>query len=149
MTSCVFCDSSHPFSPSDRYIVYENEFVTVSHMLDSDGPTYLGRLALQSKRHAHGYAELTDDEARAIGLATTRVSQALKSCTTAENVYSIFFAEVVPHLHLLMTARYPETPEGYWRMEILDWPDAPRGGPEDVLQPCDHMREWFAEGSVA
>jgi hypothetical protein len=40
-----------------------------------------------------------------------RLSKALKTCTGAEKVYVEAYYEVVPHLHLLLTARYPGTPQ--------------------------------------
>ena len=144
---CVFCTSSHPFAPDGDFTFYEDELVAASHMLDADGRTYLGHVALQTKRHVHGFAELTDKEAQAVGLALSRVSWALKRCTGAGNVYAIYFAEVVPHLHVLMTARYPATPEKYWRMNILDWPDAPRGDEAAVRRLCAEMRAAVASRS--
>ena len=144
--SCVFCQSLHPMAPDDGFVVYEDELVAASHTIDGDGQTYLGHFALQSKRHARGFAELTDAEAQAIGLAVSRVSWAIKQCTAAENVYEICFAEVVPHLHVLMTARYPGLPQEYWRMNVFGWPDAPRGDDADVRQLCAHMRQVLASG---
>jgi diadenosine tetraphosphate (Ap4A) HIT family hydrolase len=144
---CVFCQSLRPFAPDDDFILYHDDLVAVSHMVDADGRTYLGQVALQTKRHAHGFAELTNDEAQAVGLAMSHVSWALKRCTGAANVYAIFFAEVVPHLHVLMTARYPDTPETYWRMNILDWPDAPRGDEAAVMRLCADLRGALASRS--
>jgi histidine triad (HIT) family protein len=144
---CVFCASSHAFAPDADFTFYEDELVAASHMLDADGRTYLGHVALQTNRHVHGFAELTDEEAQAVGLAMSRVSWALKRCTGAENVYAIYFAEVVPHLHVLMTARYPATPEKYWRMNILNWPDAPRGDEAAVRSLCAEMRAALASRS--
>ena len=119
-------------APSDDYVVYRNDLVSATHVVNEGEPSYLGHIALQTKRHARGYAELTDEEAEAVGLATTRISRALKSSTRAENVYAVFFAEVIPHLHVLLTVRYQGTPREYWRMGVFDWPDAPQGGSTEV-----------------
>lgn len=107
------------------FVVYGNAFVLATHVVE-DGPSYLGQLLLQTKRHIPGYAELLDDEAQAVGLATARLSRALKTCIDAEKVYVVTFAEVVPHLHTFLTSRYAGTPPEYWRMNIDRWPDAPR-----------------------
>ena len=87
-----------------------------------------------------GLAELTEAEGQAFGLAVTRLSKALKACTGAEKVYAEAYYEVVPHLHMLLTARYPGTPQEFWRWKIGDWPEAPRGGAKEVIDLCDRLR---------
>jgi histidine triad (HIT) family protein len=139
VTDCVFCQALQPSAERPPFAVYEDAFVLATHVVD-DGPSYLGQLLLQTKRHIPGYAELLDDEARAVGLATARLSRALKTCTDAEKVYVVTFAEVVPHLHTFLTSRYPATPPDYWRMNVERWPDAPRGGRQTVTSLCECLR---------
>ena len=50
-----------------------------------------------------------------MGLLITRLSSALKACTDAEKVYAVFYGVVTPHLHVHLTARYPDTPAEYLR----------------------------------
>jgi histidine triad (HIT) family protein len=144
MYNCVFCKSRHPMSSNERYVVYEDDDVLASHIVSSDTNIYLGHLVLHPRRHARGYAELTDKEARSVGLATARVSRALKDVTGAENVYAVFFGEAVPHLHVLLTSRYAGTPQEYWRINITDWPEAPRGDTQAVIQLSDNLRKELA-----
>lgn len=136
---CVFCHALQPSDERNRLVVYEDELVLATHLV-ADGPSYLGQLLLQTKRHIPNYAELLDDESRAVGIATARLSRALKSCTNAETIYVVTLAEVVPHLHTFLTSRYLGTPPEYWRMNIERWPDAPRGGREALTSLCDWLR---------
>ncbi len=102
---------------------------------------------LETKRHTPGFADLTSTEAQAIGLLITRLSNALKACTGAEKVYAVFYGEVTPHLHIHLTARYPDTPAEYLRWNIEDWPDAPRGNMDDVAALCRRLRSELANSS--
>ncbi|GEM_PF-1115375 len=145
MADCVFCASTIPFAPDSRFLVYEDDLVAASHMTTQKDPTtYLGHLVLQSKRHVRDFSGLTPTEAGAVGRAIQRLSAGVKATTAAENVYAVFFAEVVPHLHVLLTARYPKTPERYWRMNILEWPEAPRGDLTAVAALCERVRQSTA-----
>ncbi|MGI8968871.1 MAG: HIT family protein [Chloroflexota bacterium] len=139
-TDCLFCTTLLPSARLADVTVYEDDLVYASHVVDEDGLTYLGQLILQTKRHVPGYAELTDGEAIAIGLAIVRISRALKACTDAEKIYVVTFAEVVPHLHTYLTSRYPGTPPQYWRMNIENWPDAPQGDRGAVVSLCECLR---------
>src|SRR6185312_10653946 len=121
MESCLFCDVQR--SQPQATVVYEDALAYVYHPTE-DTSGYLGHLILIPRRHAPDYASLTDDEAQAIGLLTTRISRALKSCAGAEKVYVVFYGEVTPHLHIHLTARYPGVPPEYLRWNIEDWPDA-------------------------
>ncbi|HZT97093.1 MAG TPA: HIT family protein [Chloroflexota bacterium] len=145
-SDCVFCDVVQSPNSSSDLIVYQDDLVLAAHVLDHEGATYLGQLLLQTKRHVPGYAELTDGEAVAAGLALTRVARALKACTAAEKIYAFTFAEVVPHLHTYVTSRYRGTPVEYWRMNVQQWPDAPRGDRQAVGALCERLRT--ALGSV-
>lgn len=141
MESCLFCDVQR--SQPSATVVYEDTLAYVYHPTD-DAPGYLGHLILIPGRHAPDYASLTSEEAQAIGLLTTRISRALKACAGAEKVYVVFYGEVTPHLHIHLTARYPETPADYLRWKIEDWPDAPRGGPDATAALCGRLRAMLA-----
>lgn len=141
MESCLFCAAQRSQPPTT--VVYEDALAYAYHPTD-DAPGYLGHLILIPRRHALDYASLTCDEAQAIGLLTTRLSRALKACAGAEKVYAVFYGEVTPHLHIHLTARYPETPADYLRWNIEDWPDAPRGDADAVAALCARLRAALA-----
>ena len=141
MENCLFCDVQR--SQPSATVVYEDALAYVYHPTD-DAPGYLGHLILIPRRHAPDYASLTCQEAQAIGTLTTRISRALKSSADAEKVYAVFYGEVTPHLHIHLTARYPETPADYLRWNVEDWPDAPRGGPDATAALCGRLRAMLA-----
>jgi histidine triad (HIT) family protein len=141
---CLFCQIQQGLVPSAGGAIYEDELVYATHYSQGGLPEYLGHLVVQTRRHAPTFADLTDCEARAVGLLITRLSRALKECVGAERCYVVFFGEVVPHLHVLLTARYPDTPQEYWRSNIGAWPDAPMGGVEEITALCDRLRAYLA-----
>lgn len=141
MNTCPFCTIYKDLGG----ILYEDDFVYAHHYSRDEEPGYLGHLMLKTKRHVPGLADLTEAEAQAVGLGMARLSKALKACTGAEKIYVEAYYEVVPHLHFHLTARYPETPQEYWRWKVGDWPDAPQGGPEEITALCEQLREYLAQ----
>lgn len=144
MDGCPFCATyeNPPFTFGG--ILYEDDLVSAHHSYHEEEPNYLGHLLLRTKRHVPGLAELTEAEGQAIGLAVARLSKALKTCTGAEKVYAEAYYEVVPHLHLFLTARYPGMPQEFWRWKIGEWPDAPQGGAKEVAALCDRLRAYLS-----
>ena len=114
------------------------------HYCQKDSPNYLGYLLLSTKRHVPGLGELTEPEGQSIGLAVARLSKALQACTRAEKVYAEAYYEVNPHVHVILTARYPGLPKEYWRWNVGDWPEAPRGNPEAVAALSAQLRTRLA-----
>jgi len=144
MKNCLFCDIQRGLRPPAGGPIYEDEFVYAHHADFDDGPAYLGRLAVETKRHTPDFADLTPDEAQAVGLLISRLSHTLKVCTGAEKVYVEFYAEVTPHLHTFLTARYPGTPAEYLRWNVGNWPSAPRGGVDEITALCQRLRSTLA-----
>lgn len=140
MEICPFCRQQQGEVPVVGGVLYEDHHVYACHLQREGEPTYLGSVQVETKRHVPTYAELTEDEARALGLLVSRISRALKVCTGVEHVYVYFFGEVIPHLHTFVVARYPDAPEAYWRLRVSEWPDAPRGDPAEVAAFCDRLR---------
>lgn len=147
MENCLFCDMQRGLRPVAGGPVYEDTLVYAHHAQPENGPTYLGHLLLETKRHTPGFADLMPAEAQTVGLLITRLSNALKVCTGAEKVYAVFYGEVTPHLHVHLTARLPDTPPDYLRWNIEDWPDAPRGGVDEIAALCHKLRSLLADGS--
>jgi diadenosine tetraphosphate (Ap4A) HIT family hydrolase len=46
----------------------------------------------------------------------------------------------VRHLHVHLVPRYPGTPADYKGHRVTEWPDAPRGGAEEVAALCERLR---------
>ena len=145
MNECLFCDIQQGRAPLAGGPIYEDDLVFAHHAEFDDGPVYLGQLAVETKRHVPDFADLTSEEAAAVGLVIARLSHAIKICTGAEKVYVEFYAEVTPHLHVFLTARYPGTPAEYLRWRVKEWPEAPRGGVDDVAALCQRLRATLAD----
>ena len=143
---CQFCQIQQGLVSVPGGQVYEDELVSAHHYSQGEESIYMGYLVVQTRRHVPTFAELTDAEAQAVGLLITRLGRALKACVGAERTYIVFYGEVVPHLHVLLTARYPGTPPEYWRSSVYDWPDAPRGGPEEIAVLCERLRTFLKKG---
>lgn len=120
----------------------EDELVYAGHAQIREGQTtaYLGYLMVEPKRHAPGLADLTDEEAKALGLLVTCISRALKASEGAEHIYAFVLGDLVPHLHIHVVPRYPGAPPEYWGVHVDEWPDAPRGGPEEMAALCERLR---------
>lgn len=83
-------------------IIYENDLIFISHaqLWGNEKEHYLGHVFVESKRHVAELAELTDQEAQAIGLFTSRVAKALLHTESMEHVYTFFIGDGVPHVHI-------------------------------------------------
>lgn len=124
--------------------IYEDELVYAGHIRSDQGPTYLGYLMVELKRHAPGLAEQTGEEAQAVGLLVARLSRALKASEGAEHVYLFVFGHHVPHLHLHLVPRYPGAPREYWGTKVDEWPEAPHGDATEIAAVCERLRAYLA-----
>jgi histidine triad (HIT) family protein len=109
--------------------VAADDLVVVSHVSPrapfvTGGLVCLGHLVVEPRRHAPGWADLTDAEAGAVGRWCARASRALLSVTDAERVYSAVIGHGVPHLHVHLIPRYPQTPSEYEWHRVNAWPGA-------------------------
>jgi histidine triad (HIT) family protein len=144
MPNCLFCDIQQGHLPVVGGPVHDDDLVYAYHW-DDEGSGYLGHLVLITRRHTPDFAALTPAEAQAVGLLISRLSSALKVCTGAEKVYTVFYGEVTPHLHVHLTARYGDAPPEYLRWRAEDWPGAPRGDSDAIAALCDRLRAALAE----
>lgn len=147
MNECEFCAWRERLAEAPGGAIYEDDLVVARHAYDGPGEaSYLGALVLQPKRHAT-LAELTDDEARAMGWLAARLGRALAACTNAEKVYAYSFGEAYDHLHLFVMARYPGAPREYVRLRVQEWPDAPRGDERTIAALVERLRASIGEAS--
>lgn len=128
-------------------VLYEDAVVYAGHigniLAQTEQPLYLSYLFVETKRHVPGLADLTDDEAQATGLLVTRLSRALKACTTAEHIYAFVLGHHVPHLHIHVLPRYPGAPQEYWGIHTDEWPGAPRGNLTEIEALCERIRAFL------
>lgn len=144
-TDCMVCRKQRGEIQVAGGAIYEDELLYCSHALFASGEqtAYLGWLAVETRRHIPGLAELTDLEGQALGLLVARLSRALKTVQQAEHVYAFVMGHGVPHLHLHLLPRYPGTPREYWGVRIDEWPDAPRGGSSEIEMLCARIRAYL------
>jgi len=143
--SCFVCRKHKGLEFVPGGPVYEDELVFSGHSwsaLDQETP-YLGGFIVEPKRHLPTWAELNDQEAKTIGKVIRDVSKALKKSVNAEHVYVFFLGHNVPHLHIWVIPRYPDTPREFWGFKVFEWPDRPVGGKEEVENICESVRSFM------
>jgi diadenosine tetraphosphate (Ap4A) HIT family hydrolase len=105
--SCYTCDQEAAFdaAPARERIAYDAHW-RVAHAINSSLP---GWLVLVPRRHVVTIAELTDEEAAALGGWQVRVSRALHEVVGCEKTYVVQFAEAAGfgHVHFHLIPRMP------------------------------------------
>ncbi len=143
MDECFICRKHRGDEPVPGGPIYEDQLVYASHAYDENNNPrpYLGHTFVEPKRHAAGLADLTEEEAQALGLAVTRVARALREAEGTEWVYSLVLGYNVPHLHVHLVPRYPGTPREHWDpMTIDEWEGARHGGPDEIREIVNRLR---------
>ncbi|WP_421385324.1 HIT family protein [Bacillus salacetis] len=139
--SCFICHKHAGKIETSGVMIYEDDHVYVGHIDRKGKANYLGHIMIDLKRHTPSLADLTEEEAAAFGVMMARVSKALKESENAEHIYSLVSGNSVPHLHMHIVARYPNTPKEHWGpMEVYDWQDAPMGDNDQVVQLCNRIK---------
>jgi histidine triad (HIT) family protein len=139
--SCFICNKHTGKIVTSGTMIYEDDYVYVGHIDRNGKPNYLGHIMIDLKRHTPSLADMTTEEARAFGLIMARVSKALKDSENAEHIYSLVSGNSVPHLHMHIVARYPNTPEEHWGpMAVYDWREAPMGDNHEVVKLCSRIK---------
>ena len=123
--------------------VYELVFSGHSWSAPDKTTPYLGGFIVEPKRHLPTWAELNDKEAETIGKVIRDVSKALKKSVNAEHVYVFVLGHNVPHLHIWVIPRYPDTPREFWGFKVFEWPDRPVGGQGEVEEICESVRSFM------
>jgi len=138
---CFICKKHMGLIQTAGETIYEDEYVYVGHIDHNGEDSYLGHIMIDLKRHAPSLADLTMEEAKAFGMIMARVSKALKESEKAEHIYSLVSGNEVSHLHMHLVPRYPSTPKKFWGpMAVYDWPEAPMGKNERIVQVCRRLK---------
>lgn len=120
---CLICDQ-HTAAYLDE-AVWSDDLVWAGHM-PADPAVYKGWLLVETVRHAAGFEDLDDAEAAAVGVLAARLARAVRQVVGAEHVYAFRFGDGIPHFHLHLVPRYPETPREFWGTRLDEWPGGPR-----------------------
>lgn len=140
MSEACFISNKHAGKVKTAGVtIYEDDYVYVGHI---DGEKiYLGHIMIDLKRHVPTLGDMNMDEAKAFGIVMATVSKALMESEKAEHIYSLVSGNSVPHLHMHIVPRYPNTPEDYWGpMAVYNWPDAPFGTNHEVIELCNRIK---------
>jgi histidine triad (HIT) family protein len=144
---CLICRKHKGEISIPGGVIYQDDRIYLSHSPIQENETdhYLGHIFLETKRHVSGISELTEPEAQAVGLFTTRIADALRRVQGMEHIYSFVIGDGVPHVHVHVIGRYPNAPREYWGINVDEWPDAPRGGEEEIATVADRIRDYLRE----
>jgi histidine triad (HIT) family protein len=126
---CLVCGEVSGEVPVPGGPLEDNDQVSVFHspIVEPATDVFAGYLFVAPRRHATGFADLSDAEAVSMGRALTRWSRALER-TGAEQVYILGIGHHVRHLHVHLIPRWPGTPEDVAWTQVDEWPGARRGG---------------------
>jgi diadenosine tetraphosphate (Ap4A) HIT family hydrolase len=92
-------------------VIHSNGLWFVSH---HTGPyTDPGELILKTHRHCESLAELTGEEAEALGPVLHSAIGALEHVVDAERIYAVSFNERIRHVHFLLLPRTAAMPRGH------------------------------------
>jgi diadenosine tetraphosphate (Ap4A) HIT family hydrolase len=105
---------------------------------------YVGRVFVETKRHAAAFADLSAEEAAAVGVLASRLSRAMRNALGADFVFAAVIGTGVPHFHLHLVARYPETPADVPWHGVDEWSGAPRGGEDEIAAASERIRAALA-----
>lgn len=142
---CFVCRKHRGDVPVPGGLIYEDDLIAVSHaqMWGDEEDHYLGHLFVEPKRHAPELADLTEAEAQAIGLYTSRLARAVMETEGVEHVYAFVIGDGVPHVHVHVIGRYPGAPRAYWGPKVDEWPEAPRGDETEIAGVADRVRQFL------
>ncbi len=121
---CMACDANAGRLTAPGGVIYDDGLWRVEHALT---PALLrGWLIVKPRRHVEHLAELTLDEASALGPLIQRVCGALQRALAAERVYVCSFGELVNHVHFYVLPRYADMPrDGLEVLRLMFGPEAP------------------------
>jgi histidine triad (HIT) family protein len=139
---CFVCSKQRGEVEVPGGIIYSDDLVFISHAQLKPGEKehYLGHLFVETRRHVADLPGLTDSEAQALGLFTSRVARALILALGVEHVYSFYIGDGVPHVHIHVIGRYPGAPRKYWGAKVDEWPEAPKGDARQISEAVERIR---------
>jgi len=144
MEECFICNKHKGNIQTSGVMIYEDEYIYVGHIDRSGAPNYLGHIMIDLKRHVPTLGDMTIEEAKAFGVIMARVSKAITECENAEHIYSLVSGNSVPHLHMHLVPRYPNTPKQYWGPnDVYDWENAPMGDNIEVVKLCTRIKTYL------
>ena len=108
---CSACDEIAGERSAPGGVIHNDGLWFVSH---HTGPyTDPGELIIKIHRHCESLAELTGEEADALGPVLHAAVGALEQVVAAERIYAVSFNERIRHVHFLLLPRTAAMPRGH------------------------------------
>ena len=144
--TCLVCRKHRGEVETPGGPIYQDGRVYVAHapLFGEEASHYLGHVFVETRRHVGELADLTDAEAQALGLFSSRAARALTGVLGVVHVYSFVIGDGMPHVHVHVIGRYPGAPKPYWGPRVDEWPDAPRGASPEIAALNGRLRAYFA-----
>lgn len=116
------------------------------------GPLGVGTLILKPARHVTGVAELTDDEAAALGPLLRAASRCVRDLTGATQVYNCLWSHAgfeASHIHYVVQPVTEAHREAYAlpgpALQVAMFGQGVSPAPQQVADFCDRARAWFED----
>ena len=96
-SECLVCRKHKGEIDIPGGVIYEDDLIFVSHaqLWGDEKEHYLGHVFVESKRHVAELADLTEQEAQAIGLFTSRIAKARYCIQSLWNIFTRFLLVTV------------------------------------------------------
>jgi diadenosine tetraphosphate (Ap4A) HIT family hydrolase len=108
---CVSCQANSGALLAPGGVLYDDGLWRLEHAFEPI--PMVGWLVLKPLRHVESLADLTSEEAAALGMLLRRIARAMDDTLAPARVYTVLFAEAVAHLHLHLIPRAPDLPQTY------------------------------------
>jgi diadenosine tetraphosphate (Ap4A) HIT family hydrolase len=118
-------------------LISADEQIVITHRARGS----LGYAFIEPRRHVDHLAELTEDEARAIGVLRSRLARALAAELAVQHVHAMVAGLGVPHFHEHVFVRHRGTPADVGWAE--PWSEAPVG---DIEELVGRLARYFESG---
>ena len=140
--TCFVCRKQRGELEMPGGVVFQDDLVYVSHgTMKRDELTYPGIFFVEPKRHLPTMAELTRPESERVGWLASVVARALVA-EGAERTYLAVLGHHVPHLHVWIVPRYPNTPDKYVGVRVMEWESGPRKSWEQIGELCARVSSY-------
>jgi ATP adenylyltransferase len=142
--TCDICRKHRGEGPLGGQLIGQVDGFWVYHAPpDESGLTALGYLYIESDRHAGYLADLTDEEAEALGRLRSRLAAALRETLDPELVLAAVIGRGQAHFHEHLFCRHRGTPDG------LPWhasdEAAPRVDLQGIAKLVDQLKETLED----
>lgn len=107
--TCVACRANRGAIVAPGGALYDDGLWRLEHTFEPI--PMVGWLVLKPIRHVESLADLTADEAAALGPLLQRITRAMRETLAPAKVYAALFAESVAHLHIHLIPRAADLPE--------------------------------------